>query len=334
MSKLDDEGGAPGAGREDDARHNESAHAYDPFLNPWAERPPARRVPCEDDLFPLDEHAPERPHRREDIPGRPFARDAYPPERTQSYYPPPYQPGTESPTELQRRLQEETITIPRREHRWGVTIREMSETLLLAVLIFLAVRASLQNFRVEGASMQPSLENGEYLIVNKLAYTQLDLSFLNWLPFVETHGPAKHLWSAPNRGDIVVFRSPTSINRDFIKRIIGLPGDAVEINDESGQVTVNGQPLNEPYIQGSTRCGAQCVRQIPPKDSPEARAECGSNACYFVMGDNRQNSSDSRQGWLVPEENIIGKALITYWHDGGPELAPAPNHSVGLASQD
>lgn len=332
MPEHDDESGASRAGREED---DQPAHAYDPFLNPWAERTRARsRSPFEDDLFHVGgRHAPERVHRHEEFPAYPPTRereDVY----TPPYYPQPYQPATESMTDLQRRLREETVTIPRREGRWAVTVRELAETLLLAVLIFLAVRASFQNFRVEGASMQPSLQNGEYLIVNKLAYTQLDLSFLNWLPFFEAGGSPKHLWSEPGRGDVVVFRSPTSINRDFIKRIIGIPGDSVEIDDESGEVAVNGQPLDEPYIQGATHCGSQCTRQIPLKDSPEARAECGSNSCYFVMGDNRQNSSDSRQGWLVPEENIIGKALITYWHDGRPDLAPAPNRSVGLASED
>jgi hypothetical protein len=70
---------------------------------------------------------------------------------------------------------------------------------------------------------------------------------------------------------------------------------------------------------------------IPEANTPEAQADCGSNACYFVMGDNRANSSDSRQGWLVPEENIIGKALLTYWKEGNLDVDLAPNHSVGIS---
>ena len=239
-------------------------------------------------------------------------------------------------TEAQLRLRAGVITIPHPAHRrWAVTVRELAETLLLALLIFLSVRASFQNFRVEGASMVPSLENGEYLIVNKLSYAKLDMSLFNVLPFYEAGAdPVTHLWGKPHRGDVIVFRAPTSPNRDFIKRIIGLPGDTIEITS-NGQVILNGTILDEPYITGTTNCNNSCEPvTIPAEGSAEARAECGSDACYFVMGDNRQNSSDSRQKWLVPEENIIGKALITYWHEGGPEFDAAPNHSVSADEPD
>jgi signal peptidase I len=297
--------------------------AFDPLVDLWpaAEMPPQRAV-FDDEIFA---YAPV--HEEDQAWGW-----TYDPKAAVSPYPDRYQPVyRERLTELQQRLRAETITVPRPERRWAVTIRELAETLLLAALIFLAVRASFQNFRVEGASMQPSLENGEYLIVNKLSYAELDLGAFDWLPFFNVGNSRQELWGDPDRGDVIVFKAPTSTNRDFIKRIIGLPGDKIEI--DSGVVTVNGQELSEPYIQGTTSCGEACVYEVPEAGTLEAHAECGSNECYFVMGDNRQNSSDSRQGWMVPRENIIGKALVTYWHDGGPSIGLAPNHSTGAAEE-
>jgi signal peptidase I len=328
MTRLQDTDDGPGGGEAEGYEPSPNP-LYDPLLASWEEAPASPRLPpadLEDLLFP----ATAVPATEEDggwqMPPRAPSAPPYP-----DRYQPAYQ---ERLTELQRRLRAETITIPRRRGRWSVTVRELTETLLLALLIFLSVRASLQNFRVEGASMEPSLENGEYLIVNKLSYAQLDLSIFDWLPFFDSGSdPLRHLWSSPQRGDVIVFRAPTSPNRDFIKRIIGVPGDTVHIEEGTGRVSVNGQVLDEPYIRGSTNCNAVCDKVIPAAHTAASRAECGSDACYFVMGDNRQNSSDSRQKWLVPEENIIGKALLTYWHQGGPELDLAPNHSIGGAPE-
>jgi signal peptidase I len=237
------------------------------------------------------------------------------------YGDPPYA-AVEELSELRRRLREETVVVPKRKRVWAVTVREMVETLLLAVLIFLAVHVSMQNFKVEGASMEPSLDNGEYLIVNRLAYAEVDLSIFDWVPFFDAgNDPVHHLWGSPSRGDVIVFRSPTNVNRDFIKRIIGVPGDVVEIDQQTNVVKVNGQVIEETYIRGETTCRSTCGPWVVPERS------------YFVMGDNRNNSSDSRQGWFVPEENIIGKALITYWHDGSPDLDLAPNHEVSIVSE-
>ena len=132
---------------------------------------------------------------------------------------------------------------------------------------------------------------------------------------------------------MIVFRAPLTPNRDFIKRIVGLPGDTVEIQETNGEVKVNGQPLTEFYIQGTTGCTQTCTWTVPEAGSEESQKQCGSDKCYFVLGDNRQNSSDSRQGWLVPKENIVGKALITYWHEGSPAINFAPNHNVGIADK-
>ncbi len=330
MTRLQDTDDGLGGG-EAEGYEPSPIPAYDPLLISWEEAPAAPRLRAadlEDALFP--ETAAPAPAEAGGWQMPPRAPSAQPyPDRYQRTY-------QERMTELQRRLRAETITIPRRHGRWAVTVRELTETLLLALLIFLAVRASFQNFRVEGASMEPSLENGEYLIVNKLSYAQMDLAIFDWLPFFDSGAePMRHIWSSPQRGDVIVFRAPTSISRDFIKRIIGVPGDTVHIDEGTGRVSVNGQVLTEPYIQGTTNCNAvpTCTKVIPQANTPESRAECGSDACYFVMGDNRQNSSDSRQNWLVPEENIVGKALLTYWHQGGPELDLAPNHSIGGAPE-
>lgn len=151
-------------------------------------------------------------------------------------------------------------------------------------------------FQVEGASMNPTFLNGDVLEV--LRYT-----------------------SPVANGDIVVFAGPTSPNRDFLKRAIAGPGDVVRIDEQNNRVFVNGDELDEPYIKGLTQCGTACEIRIPAAtgepivpgggNSPIAQPTppvdaCGSAMCYFVLGDNRQNSSDSRQGWLVPVENIVG----------------------------
>jgi signal peptidase I len=326
------------------------SHDFDPLLTPW-DTPSARDAShiFDDELDGLPRRASaSRPHARryedalwwEAPPAAAYSPDTAPPysppHQAPGWYPDSRQePFADRLTEVQRRLREETIAIPRPERRWLVTVREVAETLLLAALIFLAVRASFQNFRVEGHSMDPSLADGEYLIVNKLTYAQIDLSFLDPLPFFDAgDDPVHYLWGAPDRGDVIVFRAPLSPNRDFIKRIVGLPGDTVEIQESTGQVTVNGQPLTETYIQGTTGCAqGACTWTVPEAGSEESRKQCGSDKCYFVLGDNRQNSSDSRQGWLVPKENIVGKALITYWHEGSPEISVAPNHSVGITDK-
>jgi len=316
---------------------------FDPLLSPWEPSPAPTAASSFDDG---DELAGPVAHPYAAPPGeRVPEHDAFfweaPPASTYSarpqpsWYPEPQQqpygerfPGGQSP------LRADTIALPRPERRWLVTFREVAETLLLAALIFLAVRASFQNFKVEGHSMDPSLADGEFLIVNKLTYAEIDLGMFDFLPFFDAgDNPVHHLWGSPDRGDVIVFRAPTSPDRDFIKRIIGLPGDNVEINQTNGEVKVNGAPLTEHYIQGTTQCAQSCTWTVPKANSPESRKACGSNACYFVLGDNRQNSSDSRQGWLVPKENIVGKALITYWQAGEPELQFAPNHSVGIVDQ-
>ena len=164
---------------------------------------------------------------------------------------------------------------PSRLAGWGKTLRELTETLVLTLVIFLLVRFAAPNFRIEGFSMEPNFHDGQYLFVNRLVY----------------------LLHPPERGDVIVFVPPSSTSRDYIKRVIGLPGDRVEIRD--GQVFINGRPLAEPYPlnRGSSSFGPATV---------------GADE-YFVMGDNRDYSSDSRAWGMLAANKIIGEAWITYW---------------------
>lgn len=178
-------------------------------------------------------------------------------------------------------------------------IRELIETVILALLIFLALQFSVQNFKVEGSSMQPTLEEGEYLLVNKIVYFHLAPSELRaLLPFGSVE-PDESVFPIrnPQRGDVIIFHFPRDVSRDFVKRVIGLPGDSVEIR--KGQVFVNGLMMEEPYI---TRPGKSTMS--PLTVGPDA---------FFVLGDNRRASNDSRDWGTVPTENIIGRAWVSYW---------------------
>ena len=151
---------------------------------------------------------------------------------------------------------------------------DLIETLFLSVALFLAINAVTARVLVEGFSMRPTLDDGQYVLVNKISYRS----------------------SLPEYGDIVVFHFPVDPDQDFIKRVIGLPGDEVTITD--GNVIVNGYRLTEPYIASAPRYAGEWV---VPDDH------------VFVLGDNRNNSSDSHSWGPVPLENIIGKASLVYW---------------------
>jgi signal peptidase I len=157
-------------------------------------------------------------------------------------------------------------------------IREIIETITLTLLMFLVIRFAVQNFRVDGMSMEPTLHNGEYILVNKAAY----------------------IFHAPQRGDVIVFEYPGNLQVDYIKRIIAIPGDTISV--VGNRVTVDGVTLNEPYINPD-----DISNPFPSVH------EVVSPGDYFVMGDNRGNSSDSRQWGFVPQSNIIGEATFVYY---------------------
>jgi len=158
------------------------------------------------------------------------------------------------------------------------TTQEIGETVLLIALIYTLVNLACARFVVEGPSMQPNFHTGQYIIVSRVNY----------------------LLGNPQRGEVVVFHYPGNPQEDYIKRVIGLPGDTVEIRDT--QVYVNGIQLSEPYI--NEPCSATSCR--------DNVWELGENE-YFVMGDNRNHSSDSRVFGPVGRDHIVGEALIRYW---------------------
>jgi signal peptidase I len=178
-------------------------------------------------------------------------------------------------------------------------IRELIETALLALVIFLGLQFTIQNFRVEGSSMQPTLEENQYLLANKLIYLRITpQAIIDLLPFKDTEreGPF-FAFHPPRRGEVIIFRFPKDESRDFVKRVIGISGDTVEIR--LGKVFVNGAQLDEPYVTHQDRRTMASVKVGP--DS------------YFVMGDNRRASHDSRAWGTVPLRLVIGKAWMSYW---------------------
>jgi signal peptidase I len=153
-------------------------------------------------------------------------------------------------------------------------IFDVLETLVLSLVLFLAINAVSARIRVDGSSMEPTLHSGEFILVNKLAYR----------------------FGSPHRGDIVVFHFPGNLSQDYIKRVIGLPGD--EITIANGKVSVNGETLSEDYIAAPPRYSGTWI--VPP-DS------------VFVLGDNRNNSSDSHSWGPVEMDYVLGEAVFVYW---------------------
>ncbi len=174
-------------------------------------------------------------------------------------------------------------------------LREIAETVLLTVVIFLLIQTVVRNFRVVGTSMEPNLHDGQYLIVDKISYRLGKIQ----------------------RGDVIVFEPPNRPGEDYVKRVIALPGELVEVRN--GQVFVNGQPLDEPYV---ARPGGYSMK--PRRVGPDE---------LFVLGDNRNSSSDSHNWGMLPRDKVVGKAWISYWPPSQwgviPRDAPAASATVG-----
>ena len=174
---------------------------------------------------------------------------------------------------------------------WKRFVLDIVETLVLAVVLFVGINSVSARVRVDGFSMRPTLEDGEFVLVSKLSYK----------------------FGEFQRGDIIVFHFPLNPDEELVKRIIGLPGDHVVVKDN--QVYVNDRLMNETYIAAA------------PLYSGDWTVPEGT---LFVLGDNRNNSNDSKDWGLLPQENVVGKAILIYWP---PPLWKVLDHPEVSASQ-
>lgn len=193
-------------------------------------------------------------------------------------------------------MEAESHSDKKHSHLW----RDMLETIALTFLMFLVLRFAIQNFNIDGTSMEPNLHNAELVLVDKLTY----------------------FFHPPARGDIIVFVAPPEPTQDYVKRVIGLPGDTITVRGTT--IIVDGVTLHESYIapqnQGTPPGTHPITDQVvPPND-------------YFVLGDNRAVSSDSRIWGFVPRQNIIGRAALVYWPLGKNNYGLVPGVSPVFAS--
>lgn len=172
-------------------------------------------------------------------------------------------------------------------------LREFVQTTVLAAALFLLLQTVLQTFRVEQHSMEPTLHEGQYLVVNKMAYLELGSLITRSASAAEPDPASAGALGSPQRGDIIVFSSPTSPGQHLIKRVIALPGETVEVRDN--HVFVDGVALDEPYVAAAPSYYL-APRVVPPDQ-------------FFVLGDNRNNSYDSHLFGYVPRGLILGKAI-------------------------
>jgi signal peptidase I len=189
------------------------------------------------------------------------------------------------------------------------TAREYFESIVIAVILALFIRTFVvQAFKIPTGSMEPNLLVGDHLLVNKFVFGP---ALGDAERYVLPMRPVR-------RGDIVVFKYPEEPDRDFIKRVIGLPGDTLEVRQR--QVLINGEPLDEPYAHflyppGAAGEGADVRSRYGPVTVPDGH--------LFAMGDNRDNSQDSRYWGFLPLSYVKGRALMVYWsfeapRDGNP----------------
>ena len=188
--------------------------------------------------------------------------------------------------------------------------REIIEAVVLAAVVFMLLQVTVRNFKVDGSSMDPTLEDGQYLLVNRLVYLRVELDRLaKIVPFwTAGEGSSRHAIHAPKRGEVIVFEfpdsNPNNPRKDFVKRVVGLPGETMRMFD--GKVFANEEVLDEPYLS--------------QKDQSNASEVTLGEGEYYVLGDNRTHSNDSRSWGAVPEANIRGKVWMVYWPAPGIQI--------------
>lgn len=171
-------------------------------------------------------------------------------------------------------------------------ITETGKTIIVSLVAVYLIRSFIvQPFYVRGASMEPNFEDGQYLIINEIGYR----------------------FEKPERGDVIVFRYPLDPSEYFIKRVIGLPGDMVEIDD--GRVFVNGNELEESYIPRGVFTYGKTKISLSPTE-------------YYVLGDNRPASSDSRRWGVLPARNIVGRVWLRGWPLAKVGVIPEPSYTL------
>ncbi len=170
-------------------------------------------------------------------------------------------------------------------------VREYAETLVIALAIALFVRSFVvQAFKIPSSSMEPTLLVGDHILVNKFLYgIRIPVIGKKIFPF-----------SQPRRGDVIVFIFPNDRSKDFIKRVIGLPGEKVEIRER--KIYINDRLIEDPW-----------GKYFPPERLINVGPEMVPPNALFVMGDNRNNSEDSRYWGFVPLDDVLGKAFVMYW---------------------
>ena len=185
-------------------------------------------------------------------------------------------------------------SVTRKRQHFG---RDILETVVLTLLLVIVIRFTVQHYYVSGPSMEPSLHNHEYILVDKVSY----------------------LLHAPERGDVIVFHYPLDTSVDYVKRIIAIPGDTISVVSQT--VTVDGVTLSEPYIN----------KDDPFNPYPAIKNRVMASNEYFVMGDNRGNSSDSRDWGTVPRQDIVGRAMLVFWPFGANNFGLLPGESSVFA---